>query len=209
MYKENLLFILLVFILYSMDLSIVDRSTKLVKAVFIAVLFLVLYQVIVGAEGFFFEVTPWKKTCAQNRGMRCPQCCAAGFNGQNICFEYTGDVERMNMQQAGCACPKRAFPKNNPNDYYSLGDATPCNIPNTNATCGSTEGFGYLRGDHMELGAVAPCNAPNANVPCTSTEGFGYLRGDHMELGAVAPCNAPNANVPCATEGYCSSGCGV
>jgi hypothetical protein len=63
-------------------------------------------------ESFFFQVTPWKRTCGGLRQYRCPQCCPRGFPGIPVGFEYTGDRERMNMQvrEPGTegACPIRS-----------------------------------------------------------------------------------------------------
>ena len=109
-YRQLLLFTLFVVILYKMDRTRTDKSIVLARSIFIALLYFLLHQLILSNEGFHFEVTDWKKTCGQDRGMQCDQCCAPGFNGQNVCFDYTGDHERMNMQQAGCSCPAREFP---------------------------------------------------------------------------------------------------
>lgn len=46
-------------------------------------------------EKFAFEVTPWKKTCLSNDP--CPRCCARGYYGQGIDFDYTSDTDRMNQ----------------------------------------------------------------------------------------------------------------
>lgn len=197
--KQLLLFLLFVVILYQMDRTTVDKRVVIARAIFIALLYFVLHQIILMNEGFFFQVTDWKKTCGQNRDERCAECCAPGFNGQNVCFDYTGDHERMAMQQAGCSCPKQSFPKNNPNNYVSLGQ-------------GCKEE--YRRGDFIHLANTSPCNQQSSVTACsanegycnTTHEGYQYRKSNHIELGTVKPCNQPNTTIACKEE-YCGT-CG-
>jgi len=183
-YRQLLLFTLFVVILYKMDRTRTDKSIVLARSIFIALLYFLLHQLILSNEGFHFEVTDWKKTCGQDRGMQCDQCCAPGFNGQNVCFDYTGDHERMNMQQAGCSCPAREFPANNPNDYLEL-----------DSTCASKED--YSRGDYVHMANTSPCNAKRNVAPCSLEEGFQHRRSSHVELGQTQACNAGDSNVQC------------
>jgi hypothetical protein len=70
-------------------------------------------------EYFHFEVSPWKKTCLNDRigcnSNRCPQCCSRGFNGRDVRFEYTPMEQRMDIS---CPCPDG--PENYPHDYARL-----------------------------------------------------------------------------------------
>lgn len=85
--KQLLLFLIFVAILYQMDRTTPDKRIVLARAIFISLTYFALHQLILMNEGFFFEVTDWKKTCGQNRGQRCAECCAPGFNGQDVGFE--------------------------------------------------------------------------------------------------------------------------
>jgi hypothetical protein len=116
LYNEIGLFILSILVMY----HITDNSPdKLNKTIFVALLGWVCYLICFGEgiEPFLFQVTPWKTTCANNPSNRCPQCCGAGFYGQNVGFDYISDADRLALGQRGCSFNKL---KNNPNDYYSL-----------------------------------------------------------------------------------------
>lgn len=183
---ELTLFSLFVAIVYSVDTT-QDRRRAFVRAILLTSLFYAIHQILLSSEGFLFEVTDWKKTCGQKRGMKCSQCCAPGFNGQNVCFDYTGDHERMNMQQNGCACAKQSTIKQNPRNYRLLEQTCP------------KEEYSY-----DQLSNTSPCNAQRIqNV----MEPFSY---DHALLGQTSPCAFKNS-VACTmeeepvAEEYCGS----
>lgn len=72
------------------------RNLKYVYGVLIVVFLLsTVLNLMNSFEGFLFEVTPWKKTCLNDRRQRSCKCCVPGFNGQKISFEYTDDRERL------------------------------------------------------------------------------------------------------------------
>lgn len=119
-YRQAILFAAMVALLYKLDKS-ANRRETLLRAVFLTLTYFLFHQLVMGVEGFLFEVTPWKKTCLLDREHRSPKCCAAGYNGQPIGFEYTGDHDRMEMMRAGCSCC-RPHTKNRVTNYASLGD---------------------------------------------------------------------------------------
>lgn len=89
------------------------------KNYIICIIFLLsLGYYIFNIERFIFKVTPWKTTCLNNRGNRCPQCCKPGFNGQPTYFKYTGDKERMN-DSLTCSCRNPGM-KNRETSYSRL-----------------------------------------------------------------------------------------
>ena len=131
--------------------NVVPTNEQLFKNIFWALLAWVLYSYYIKKEMFTFEVSPWKKTCGQDRGNRCPGCCSPGFNGQPVGFEYSNDADRLG-QCGSSPCCERTGPglANNPNDYSSLG-----NIP-------VVEGFGGCGHERRKLatGYGAPVTPP-------------------------------------------------
>ena len=81
-------------------------------------IFSTLRVIIPWMESFTFQVTPWKKTCIQQKN-RSNCCCARGFQGQGVRFEYTGDAERMTCSDV--VSPDSVL-KNRATDYEQLRD---------------------------------------------------------------------------------------
>ncbi len=97
-------------------------SPNIFKSVFWTLVLWLIYSNFIAdsAELFHFEVSPWKTTCLNDAGKRCPGCCLPGFNGQAINFEYTGDEERMNASLGGCNSNYPPLGKNRVSDYSMI-----------------------------------------------------------------------------------------
>lgn len=105
MLSELLMFIAITFIVYTfITPKRNDTTSKRAMCLFWMIIAWLLYMYLFSVEGFRFEVTPWKKTCLNDRGHRCPQCCRPGFNGLPVSFRFEGDRERMEAAQQG-NCP--------------------------------------------------------------------------------------------------------
>ena len=103
------------------------ESTLLLKALVVAFIANIVLGYVM-KENFFFEVTPWKKTCLGNDA--CPQCCPKGFgSGMNVGFEYTSDTDRLNE----CRASKPFYGKNRVTDYENLQQT---GVLNTEGYCG-------------------------------------------------------------------------
>lgn len=173
-----LLILLIVYRSYKKT-SLISSQIDWIQLVIGAWIGLLVYNIIT-TEFFHFEVTPWKKTCLNTPGNRCPQCCAPGFYGQKIGFEYSGDKERLE-------CPNRCCPftplKNRENDYLDLKDSW-ASQENYGCAQGYANHYASLH-NSWEADNYAVNNAEN------NAENFCGSCGSAPRL-----------------EGFCGSGCG-